>query len=546
MKQVTSEELYVILRTNETISNIHVGNYTLNWSVLYKQGITGLKSFNNCVFDNLKIEGLIEEETVFIKCQFNLLHIAASGDSTSVKLGNCIIETLSVSSFKGSDNLDLLHITGKDSSIDKISINRGVRVLRIEDANVSHSTIFSEDDRCEIDYIDSTIGDISIHGKIRSVGFHKAMISHIRMKSLDLRSHIIFDSCDVDSCQLYGVKSTTLLSKSSSHKQFIFHSAIIEEVTLVSPIKIDMLNISKECSLVLHNLFEDGSANTLMIGELKFWNLDLDSKSLFNFNRVNFENVRLMDTVNDGIIKLRDCSIGANFNLLSSEVNDLRFNTVTIGQNCKVSIIDTDISDVRFNNFKWGNDYALLEKYDPEIHGTNKNLFYLTLRESYRQLKSLFIKNGNKIEALEFQKHELRAHYLLVKRDTFNDGVSGFFRNLGNFLILWTHKSASNFGLHIWKPFILLFIFHAIFFNVFLISNDLGYQFSLENDPDVFAHACKDYFYTLWPTHGFSMKSIESVDVNISGLSDILLRVFSGYFIFYFVTASRKYHGSGS
>jgi hypothetical protein len=171
------------------------------------------------------------------------------------------------------------------------------------------------------------------------------------------------------------------------------------------------------------------------------------------------------------------------------------------------------------------------ESYPTSGQFPNINEFYKCLRETYRQLKSTYVAQGKKIESLEFQKRELIMHYKILNEIKWKSSA-----NFGNYLIIGSNKLASDFGQNIWKPLIGLFFVHFILFNCFLPANDIGY-ISSDFDWKFTKDMISQYFFTLLPTHPFLLDG-----KNIGGFWDVLMRIFSGYFIFYFITASRKYH----
>ncbi len=275
------------------------------------------------------------------------------------------------------------------------------------------------------------------------------------------------------------------------------------------------------------------------IDNLEFEDFILHKDHSINFNKVDFHTVIFNDSDNNGLIQIRNSTITKTFGLIASNLKKTKFNNVTIGKDCKVDIMDTDISEVIFDNFRWNNNYKLNEDYDSKLYDKKEN-FLIGLRESYRQLKSLFIKNGNKIEALEFQKHELRTHLKILAAKKTNSR-----RDFGNYLIVYTHKVFSDFGQSISRPLILLFTCHFLFFNSMLLSNDeVGTRLAFECvwDKQAVEHGIRLYFQTLLPTHFATVQSINNVDVFIGGFWDFIMRISAGYFIYYFISASRKYH----
>lgn len=261
-------------------------------------------------------------------------------------------------------------------------------------------------------------------------------------------------------------------------------------------------------------------------------NFYLADKSRIKLLDVNIGELITSDFENNGVFSLNNCTISNKFDVSASNLGKTLFNNTSIGDNAQVSLINSNVMDATFSNMKWRKDFNVFQ--------FPKGDLLPAIRESYRQLKANYLKNGNKIEALEFQKHELRVHYEFLKQKKFTRPIS---KNLGNFLIVGTNKWSSDFGQNIWKPLILLFIFHLIFFNFLLWHTpDLGVKIGGSFDSDLISKGFRLYFQTLLPVRGTEIKLGSTQSISIAGFWDFLTRISSGYFIYYFVSASRKYH----
>jgi hypothetical protein len=288
------------------------------------------------------------------------------------------------------------------------------------------------------------------------------------------------------------------------------------------------------------------------IHEFQFQGCTLKEGTSFNFNSVRFTTVAVSGLKGNGNLNFHNCEIESNLIMLNSILNTTKFNNVVLGEQCKFVLIDSEITDTTFTNFKWINNYQLFEEHTVKDNASRLGRLN-SLRETYRQLKANHLKHNNKIIALEFQGHELRIHSEIIRHELYESwsrrNWRQFFRNLGNWFILATHKAASDFGLNVWKPLLFLFLFHFLFFNTLLISTPELNLTHFENFSwDATKDAIGKYFYTLLPIHTFNLPEYSPTNDNthrmifIAGFWDFLMRLSSGYFIFYFLTAARKYH----
>jgi hypothetical protein len=245
---------------------------------------------------------------------------------------------------------------------------------------------------------------------------------------------------------------------------------------------------------------------------------------------------------NDALILFLNCEVSNVLRFYQSNLGKFQFSNVKVDESCRIDLLDSGIIDVHFNSFRWNKSYKLFEIFDPYIlvRYDTPNSFLHSLRESYRQLKANYLKNGNKIEALEFQRREMEIYLKILSQKRFHS-----WRNLGNYLIVKTNKWFSDFGQNIWKPLIFLLLSHLIFANLIFHDFQLGFNptFVLnELDYSSTFKAINLYFQTLLPIHGTAVKDMFGKEISIGGLWDFLDRILASYFIFYFVSATRKYH----
>jgi hypothetical protein len=298
------------------------------------------------------------------------------------------------------------------------------------------------------------------------------------------------------------------------------------------------LSFNGECTIkeIANDISYFQKCNELRLNELA---LTEESKLHFTAFAFNFINIEHFE--NHGAFEINSCLLNKELFIRKGYLRNTVFNNFDIYENVRVSILDSTLDETKFINFRWRNGYYLQEAWHKGLY-TSENDYLFCLRESYRQLKQNYVANGNKIEALEFQKHELRIHYEITKYTSIESYVKQdkqVLKNIGNFLVLWTHKQASDFGQNIWKPIVYLLGFHFIFFNVLMYTHpNLGYGWTGSPSIEATITAWGDYFTTLIPTHLGKVRD----KVSITGITDFLMRITSAYFIFYFISATRKYH----
>jgi hypothetical protein len=215
-------------------------------------------------------------------------------------------------------------------------------------------------------------------------------------------------------------------------------------------------------------------------------------------------------------------TVSEDFVVSDSTFIKCRFNRINL-RYCHIHMYNTFMQDCDFVSIKWPEDHRINEAVDSEKQ-------YESLRETYRQLKKVSLGQQDKIHALEFQTNEMRMHYmyLLNKR-----GKNS--RDWGNLFIVGTHKWFSDFGQNIWKPLILLFCFHALwYFLCYIILQLEVYPTFQDIDWEVTADVWNNFFRTLLPTHSDEV-IVNNQKSTIAGTLDFVMRVCSGYFIFYFV-----------
>jgi hypothetical protein len=456
----------------------------------------------------------------FNKCTIKGLHLLSPFNS--IKIIDCNIEKLEISQGANLSNLSIsgtglesfeeikMECSISDMRIEKVKIN----VLKLSCQQVDHAEVIN----CNItellvdsgNYSTFVISEVHQCDKMK---IESAALSYVKFNRLTLTrasiTELIIKRCVLNLNIIGGSYHEVLISPLESEKIMIDHSATVSENEVVDKPHLNRLVIEpwtgiKGTEIQLTNL----EVNFLIANKINF------------FNNAQFSNVQ----------------VKAVFDVTDSTFIKCVFNRITFNPNTLLYLNRAYLQGNNFVNITWPQNHKL-EESNKMVEGYDDAVSHLiSLRESYRQLKKISFEQNNKIDALEFQKNEMRMHYKIVDQEKFS-GLKQF----GNFLIVGTHNWFSDFGQNIWKPILLLFGVHFILFQIFM-NCKLNIVWSDAPNLADSMEAIHLYFSTLLPTHGTEQELSSGEKVKIPGALDFAMRIFSGYFMFYFVYVSRKYH----
>lgn len=143
-------------------------------------------------------------------------------------------------------------------------------------------------------------------------------------------------------------------------------------------------------------------------------------------------------------------------------------------------------------------------------------------REIYRQLKSLSIRNNNRLDALGFYRNEMNVHWTYSR---LKGGESWWDQ-----ILVFIDRNVSDFGQSYILPLIWLFSVHLLL----LLSLDT-WNFSYEEG--AFWRGAGQYFESINPAR----KTLEWMGKGYPQVIDFFMRISAGFFIFHFIKASRKF-----
>jgi hypothetical protein len=488
----------------------------------------------DCSFSNVDIICRFVESISFINCSFDRL-ILMLDLACAIEFIDCTAKYIDV---KCTDVFSpSCKFAGSKTSIDEMWIHNGrfESLFFGENSNFGVATI--ELSRSNRIVLSSTKGSqIIIRGQTDVITLMN--LSQLKNVSLDLLNgrRVAVSKCS----------NLNLFGDSINFSDVIF-SDVVDLSLHLTNVQIGKVLAGGECTFSRIDLNENFDCNFEVVERLSIGAICLfrtvvpDGKSLV-FRSTTFDQLTCRNVINAGRIEFINSEVVKSLFFLESDLGKMMFTNTTLQRQCDVRILKCRIDAVEFNTFRWNRDYRLNENYDEamvEIFRSENDFLYC-LRETYRQLKNNYQKNGNKIESLEFQRGEMNAHFRLLRVNR-ND-------NFWNYLIVGTNRWFSDFGQNIWKPIIFLFVIHLFLFNILLWTSDIGIELRLSNTnitPQSIWKGVNLYFQTLLPTHFATVKPFhKGADVSIGGAIDFLMRISSAYFIYYFVSASRKYHSS--
>lgn len=495
-----------------------------------------------CVFGKVSLKMNVGKLS-FINCRFNEIEIELQHPSEIIDFDDCKIGNLKI---KSSPDV-LLHdlIIKNGSIIEKSSIYGMFKTLELNSITINNDCEIKLTQSGNLNLINVSIHELAIRGSVKETVFRQCTNTEIFIIKLQ-GDFIGLDLCE--KCKFTIVESRVdnfLVAESPVEINYENHYGLVS----LFRGQFGKLKITKKFEGKIEAFSSLGENGNVEIESLTMTDSVLSETSELLFDGVTIKELEFHSSGINGSLRIVNSLFLTKFSIIESNMGKSKFTNIHLGDNCVVNILDSDIDDTTFNSFRWNKDFKLSEKNEDRFNKDDYD-FLISRRESYRQLKSNQLKSNNKIASLEFQRNELHIHFLIIKRQLSNEweklSIHGkFLSTLGDFLILWTHKHASGFGLNIWRPLFLLFIVHLILFNIFLLYNtDLNLYPLCDISGEATLDAASKYFYTIIPTHSFMLQSFEAKNGQcfIGGFWDLLIRVSSAYFIFYFISASRKYH----
>jgi hypothetical protein len=508
------------------------------------------KTLVNCIIDELEFKHQDIVYLAFKDCEITKLTINVLNYVYSLDFQGCDIEELIITNdillSKGTSNkLDLITIANSDIHSIEIDTNE-INELKITNGkiyNLSVSTERESESNIRKLFIDSVdLFTLNLAGyKIRDTKIQKLKQCSIQWTSID--ADLIEIDCLATSVFLFkeSFAKKLFLRFNSNAKLNLANSEVSSFIIVESTF--DKILIHGKSTYSIGNYPTNISKRKAKLIKCKRLHINKVTTS----EKLSLSNFELQDLIisqlqNNDLFQIHNCIIKNKLSIRNSLMGKTILNNVDISKN-KFSFIDSNLEDTTFSNFKWHNNYSLDEEWLGIKHSSFQH-FQISLREAYRQLKNNYSKNGNNIEALEFQKHEMRIHYDIVK----NTQEKKCWHN--DRLILYA-STTNDFGMNWKKPIYFILVITTIFYFPMIIfaSNKLQLwpASSCEEVTTTFTEFC-DYKY-IWPQlfnvarntkHMFNHPDDVTLGFGFHVL-DGFHRILLAFFIVQIVSAFRKY-----
>lgn len=447
-------------------------------------------------------------------------------------LDNCDVVSLKVSLDK-----PLLTLSIEKCNIQRINIDKQTRIGHIEIKGESKigSIYFERGCECKELVIEdrSEISSVMFLQLPEEIEFKNGVkINSLRFNGAVSKGKIYFFKANVNDIEFIQCQFDKL----------VFQNTDINSLRC-SKVKISEIDVTYSASCK-DFLFDDGE-----VTDLSFLQLSKFKETDISITNSRIDNLSLGDYYNKGKFKFINSNVNKSIQITNSELSNGIFNGVDWPK-AKIDFNRSHISKCNFFNIGWPEDYRITEVIRITDKESEDRLW--EDMDSYRQLKFAYQSQQNYFEAAKFRYNELRLYYQLMHyytwhgfhlnslRSWWNQHRKSWWKYFGEFLILWTSKKGSNFGESVGLPLYQMIKFHLIFFTLLVLSNDtfpVQITSPQEHNWQAFSRGVKIFIFTMNPAHPFMVDNIP-----IYGLVDTMMRISSGYFIYYFLKASRKFH----
>lgn len=272
----------------------------------------------------------------------------------------------------------------------------------------------------------------------------------------------------------------------------------------------------------LRALSIDGEQN----GSMSVENCRIQSLYFRDFSTkgdATFFNIRPLNKESAGKIEIKQ-----------SNLDNTWFDNIDFNEYKPLSFFRTRFGKVRFSACSFPSDYRGFEHFNAleNIHYPEKksNNYHRDQYEIFLSLKNALDSNGNFYEA---QKLQAVSNEALKK-------IEGVLRS--DRIILWVNGFSNNHGLSIARPFLHFFGWTILFYILYLWS--LGRMFNCNG----FNLSLIGYYFSfIDPTHRIDFledmkkSNLSKGLISIALTLDFLGKIISGFFIYQFVAAFRKY-----
>ncbi|HXS36415.1 MAG TPA: hypothetical protein VN721_06920 [Flavipsychrobacter sp.] len=511
--------------------------------------------FKDCLFKGeISINEItIERDLRFLNCvmekgisikKSKIIHESLKFEDTSV---NIFFDIFNLSSHFGVDlvscNINAF-VRFEDIVTERLLFNKSTFNERVFIKNGSYrSGITFYNNTCENEVILKDIedsGTLTINGGIfkkyfiielsNSTQGEKKKLNTIHLESTEFKNGFYLD----------GEDSRDLIKQAQIDIININFSAMLQGDITLRHIDVRMLRLS------------GFSTKTNVIIEYALIN-ELNIIHFFNNAELVFSNVRASNnTWIDTDVKVYRKSVAfiSQSNLGKAQFYQMSFNTFD-----SMTIQDVVLSEIITSNIEWFSKEKIHvdEKARRQLikrHRKNKEAIknmkkilasdFQSVREIYRQLKYAMEMNGDKPQALEFQRWEMHNYRKFLKYNRQGTIVDK--------LILWISQS-NNFGQNWLKPTLLLLSLSFIIYvpialcvnpNILLKPSFSQHDISLTLKV-IFYNELKLWFEILNPTHSTNIFGEANNSNGVIYFLDFIERVIVAYFLFQIISAFRKF-----
>jgi hypothetical protein len=251
--------------------------------------------------------------------------------------------------------------------------------------------------------------------------------------------------------------------------------------------------------------------------EFKVINLGNKANNKVWIKRITSNSIHFLWLHNDGLLSLQDIqakeiSESTSFNISESYFGNAELYHINLKSFRKIQIFNCHLQNIIPVNVKWNFNESAYEGIKPDY-----------LREFFRQLKNICAKNMDKVSQLRFEKMEMDAYTLQLNPKT----------DFQDWIILKSNELSNSHGQSWAKPLLWLLLFSFVLYTLLQVVFGSFGEYHLGN-----------YFNFLLPFH--DVKDVLVINgtggvPNLLRLIDVLQKLISGYFIFQFLRAFRKY-----
>ncbi len=236
------------------------------------------------------------------------------------------------------------------------------------------------------------------------------------------------------------------------------------------------------------------------------------------FRNNSLTEIAIENFVNDGYLLFNNISTkpGSSIIVKNSNLGKAEIFNVDFTECSSIQIEDAHIENIISSNVTWCNRLKMNKKDLRTIRYT---------REAYRQIKNIMIKSNNKPEEIKFWGYEMDAYTreLSLSRGRWDEKI-----------ILISNRYTNYHGLSWFLPFLELVMIDVLLYA--LIKRSIGYTHFNVN---YLLTDIVNYCEFINPLHSYI--KVFPVESNWGKLFDVFARILSGYLIYQFLRAFRRF-----